>query len=77
MDCFVDMRYPIVLRFVDDDGDKYYYAYLPDFGHSACSACGSTVEEALEVLEDVMNDVIRHYGETGKHIPSPGEYLDE
>jgi len=48
------------------------FAFLPDFGHSACSATGDTPDEALSRLSEVKGEVVRHYLETGKAIPEPG-----
>ena len=62
-------RYTIIIHPMMDDDEKYWYAYYPAFGHSACSATGSTVEETLELLEKVKLEVIEYYKETGKEIP--------
>jgi len=65
-----EIKYPVEVHWVDeDDGDGYYYAFLPDFGQCACSATGDTRDEALEELDLVRRDVIQHYVETGKSIP--------
>jgi predicted RNase H-like HicB family nuclease len=65
-------QYPIQIHFVEEkEGDDYFFAFHPDFGHSACSATGDTVEEALASLGLVRIEVMRHYRETGKQIPEP------
>jgi predicted RNase H-like HicB family nuclease len=48
----------VTIHPVEDQGEKYFFAYLPDFGASACSACGDTIIEALDTLELVANEVI-------------------
>lgn len=55
----------------DAGGSGYFLAFLIDFGYSACSATGDTIEEALRNLTIVQKDVIKHYRETGKYIPKP------
>lgn len=49
----------------------YWYAFLPDFGHSTCSATGDTLEDALQVLRTVKRAVIDHFVATGRPIPAP------
>jgi predicted RNase H-like HicB family nuclease len=64
--------YGINIRYVEEEnGDKYVIAYHPDFGHSACSATGDTIVEALENLVIARRDIIEHYLRTGKTIPKP------
>lgn len=64
--------YPVeVSPVTEEDGSTYYFAFLPDFGHSACSAVGDTEAEAIEDLELVKRDVITYYLNTGKRIPMP------
>ena len=66
-------EYSIIIHHVvgESEDEEYYFAYLPDFGHSACSACGNTPEEAIELLELVERDMIAYYNETGKEVPKP------
>lgn len=47
----------------------YYFAYLPDFGASSCSATGDSIPAALELLEQVKREVIALYIEADKLIP--------
>jgi len=56
---------------LEADGTRYYFAFLPDFGHSACSATGDTVLEAIEELDLVRQDVIRYFIEAEKKLPKP------
>jgi predicted RNase H-like HicB family nuclease len=64
--------YAAVHEMVDcDTFEVLYYAYLPDFGHSACSAVGDSEEEALTLLKSVKDDVIYYFLERGRETPEP------
>jgi predicted RNase H-like HicB family nuclease len=64
--------YPVQIhRLGEEDGAPYYFGFLIDWGHSACSATGDTVEEMLANLESVKRNVIEYYLEAGKPIPEP------
>jgi predicted RNase H-like HicB family nuclease len=66
------VEYPINIYFVpEDDGKGYWFAYLPDFGWSACSATGETMEAALVQLRNVQQEVMAHYAQNGKQLPKP------
>jgi predicted RNase H-like HicB family nuclease len=65
-------EYPINIHFVpEDDGKGYWFAYLPDFGWSACSATGESALAALGHLRSVQGEVMQHYKEKGKTMPKP------
>lgn len=65
-------KYPIILHWVDEeDGPGYYFAYLPDFGWSACAAPGETEQEAIENVRQLQEFVMAHYEMKGKPIPEP------
>ena len=67
-------EYPVkIYRIPEGPDSSYYFAFLPDFGHSACSAVGDTREEAIKALEFVKRDVIQYFLETGKQIPEPSK----
>ena len=59
---------------VQPDGDAYWFAFLPDFGHSACSATGITELQAVNRLRQVQMDVMSHYLDTGRPLPTPSYY---
>jgi len=68
------VQYPIQIFFISEDGtDGYFYAFLPDFGYSSCSATGDTIDEAIVRLQLVKIDVIQYYVETGKSLPEPSK----
>ena len=64
-----DFSYPVTICRVPEDMGGGLHAYLTDFGHSACSAVGDTVEETLELLQEVKTNVIAHYKEWGMTLP--------
>ena len=72
IDQILSRHYPTEIHFIQEEDSGYYFAFLPDFGHSACSATGDTQEEALARLSEVKAEVVQHYLETGKAIPEPG-----
>lgn len=69
-------EYPFMVYFVDGlDGEPpYYYAYCPDFGHSACSADGDTIADALDSLRSVLEDVTCYFREKGNNLPVPSDF---
>jgi predicted RNase H-like HicB family nuclease len=72
-------RYPIQIHHMEDKDGEYYFAFLPDFGYSACSATGSTLDNALTRLNQVKEVLIRHYVDNGKPLPAPTQlplYVD-
>ena len=54
-------HYPIVIHKLKKYQGGGYYVYLPDFGHSSCSATGDTISEALESLENVKVCIIDYF----------------
>jgi predicted RNase H-like HicB family nuclease len=64
--------YPVQIHLLGkEDGDPYYFGFLIDWGHSACSATGDTIGEMLENLESVKRNMIDYYLEAGIPIPDP------
>jgi len=68
-------RYSIIIHPLSDEEEDYWYAYVLEFGSSACSATGSTIQETLELLDKVKDEVIEYYIETGKEIPEPFQLI--
>lgn len=65
-------KYTIIIKYITENKDSgYYLAYIPDFGHSACSAPADTREDAIKSLKEVYKEVIKHYYAVGKTIPMP------
>lgn len=69
-----EIEYSICIQYITDEDNSYYYVYIPEFGHAACSAPGDTLKEALEALKLVMVDVIACYKEDGDKIPKPHSF---
>jgi len=61
--------YPVSLQWMEDGEDSYWLAWLPDFGHSACSQTGETPGEAVEELGKVAEGVLAYYIEKGLEVP--------
>jgi len=66
-----DIEYPITVHTLPKEDGGGFFAYLPDIGHSACSAAGDTLEEAIYILKDVLEGVTEVYEERGYKIPRP------
>jgi len=66
-----DKHYPISIECINQNGNPYYYAYMPDFGLTGCTAMGSNINETLALLEKAKNKLIRVLVETGRPIPEP------
>ena len=64
---------PIEIHKLPPDQGGGLHAFLPDFGHSACSACGDTIDETLSLLQEVKTNVIDLYRERGISIPEPSQ----
>jgi predicted RNase H-like HicB family nuclease len=66
------LDYPVQIHVLTDStGARYFFAFLIDFGHAACSATGDTVEEALANLHEVKVNILQHFVETDHPIPFP------
>jgi len=73
-----ESRYPVVMCYMEDGhGGGFYYAFNPDIGQSACSACGDTKAEALENLADVEEYIIDYMKTQGKTIPEPSIKIED
>jgi predicted RNase H-like HicB family nuclease len=65
-------KYPATIHWVDEqDGNGFYFAYLPDWGYSAVSATAYTQQDALEKLERAKNGMVKYYWDEGLFIPEP------
>ena len=68
--------YPIVLCELSEDEGGGYLAFLPDFGLTCCSGAGDDIAEALELLEDVYEDIVKIMEEDGRPLPQPTGFRD-
>ena len=77
LDELMERDYPVVIIPIKHDDDRYYMAYLPDFGWSICSATGDTIEEVLKNLERVKREVLIICKSGGRRIPEEWSEVPE
>jgi len=65
------IQYPIIIIPIEPQDGGGHLAYYPDFGNTACSATGDSIEEALILLEEVRGDVLKYYLDNNLEIPEP------
>ena len=65
------LDYPVEIRRISKEEGKGYVACIPALGRWTVQAAGDTVEEALELLEEVKQTVFAHLREQGVAIPEP------
>ncbi len=63
------LEYPVKLTRVDEDGDVFWLAEIPDL--PGCMTDGATPDEALENLEDAKRLYVETLMEDGFDIPEP------
>jgi len=72
------MEYQVKIDLIiDDDKELYFFAYLPQFGRSACSATGETAIGALTNLGYVFGDIKQLYADKGAPMPPILAHEDE
>lgn len=62
------MKYSILIQWSEPDGA--YIASLPEWGEYARTH-GQTLEAALENAQEVLEDLVYGYEQTGKPLPTP------
>lgn len=62
------MKYSILIQWSEPDGA--YIASLPEWGEYARTH-GQTYEAALENAQEVLEDLVYGYEQTGKPLPTP------
>lgn len=65
------LDYPVEIRRLPAEEGGGYVACIPMLGRWSVQAVGDTVEEALELLEEVKTTVFAHLEERGVAIPAP------
>ena len=60
-----------IQRFFDSDGNKQFFAFLPDFGASTCSYVGDNLLETIEGLKEHYPYICEYLKDTGREIPKP------
>ncbi|MBM2825516.1 MAG: hypothetical protein HW402_1180 [Dehalococcoidales bacterium] len=68
---YTQLPYSILLHQVEDEGKKYWIAEVPEL--PGCKSHGSTVEEAVESVEEAKKDWIEDSLEKGEDVPVPVE----
>lgn len=66
-----EVFYPIEIHFIQDNNNKYFFVFNPDFGYSTCSATGDSIIEALQNLDKVRKEIIDYFISIGKEVPVP------
>ena len=70
--------YAVELHQLEKEDGGGFLAYIVELGHTACSATGETVEEALMTLGDVLEHVLKVMKQGSHSIPPPlGEPANE
>ncbi len=65
------LDYPVEIRRLPDEEGGGYVACIPMLGRWTVQAVGDTVDEALELLEEVKSAVFAQLREQGLAIPAP------
>ncbi len=68
---YMQLPYSILLHEVQDDGQKYWIAEVPEL--PGCRSHGSTVEDAVKSVEEAKKDWILDSLKRGEEIPTPIE----
>ena len=68
---YMQLPYSILLHEIEDEGEKYWIAEVPEL--PGCKSHGSTVEEAVNSVEEAKKDWILDSLESGEEVPTPTE----
>ncbi|MCS6949667.1 MAG: hypothetical protein NZ520_04300 [bacterium] len=68
---YTALDYPVEIRRLPEEEGGGYLACIPVLGRWTVQAAGDTVEEALELLEEVKEAVFAHLREQGIAVPAP------
>lgn len=68
---YMDLPYSILLHEVDEEGEKYWIAEVPEL--PGCKSHGSSVEEAVKSVEEAKKDWILDSLKSGEEVPTPVE----
>ncbi len=68
---YMRLPYSILLHEVEDEGKKYWIAEVPEL--PGCKSHGSTVEEAVQSVEEAKKDWILDSLKSGEDVPTPTE----
>jgi predicted HicB family RNase H-like nuclease len=65
------LKHPIVIKELSTEDGGGIVASIPALGEDAFVADGSTIEEAIQNLQDVKRTLFQYYIEKGIEIPKP------
>lgn len=68
---YMQLPYSILLHEVQDDGQKYWIAEVPEL--PGCQSHGTTIEDAVKSVEEAKKDWISDSLQRGEEIPTPVE----
>lgn len=68
---YTALDYPVEIRRLPEEEGGGFVACIPMLGRWTVQAVGETVEEALELLEEVKDTVFAYLREQGIAIPAP------
>ncbi|MBI4330818.1 MAG: type II toxin-antitoxin system HicB family antitoxin [Chloroflexi bacterium] len=68
---YLQLPFSILLHQVEDEGQKYWIAEIPKL--PGCKSHGSTVEEAVQSVQEAKKDWIADSLEKGEPVPVPME----
>jgi len=71
IDYYMQLPYSVLLHEVEDEGHKYWIAEVPEL--PGCKSHGSTVEEAVNSVEEAKKDWILDSLGKGEDVPTPVE----
>ena len=68
---YLKLPYHIVIQYITDESDSYYYATVREF--DGCMSHGETYEEAFKNIQEAMTGWIEAKLENGFSVPEPIE----
>lgn len=77
IDYYKGLEYNIIVEKQELDGEKWYIAYIREFGKMAFYGKGETHEKALCDFLEGKNAFIEYLYKSGRDIPEPQQLIDE
>ena len=65
------LGYAVVLRRMEPEHGGGFYTAIPELGSATFNGCGETAEEALQVLDDITEELFPIFVEEGVEMPAP------
>ena len=76
IDHYLALNYPVEIIKIPDNEGGGYMATIPQLGRNAFVGDGSTIDEAIQNLEEVKKDLFEDFLKQGIAIPEP-KFEDE